>query len=353
MKIRRGGRGGIVVVGVACLAMAGSQSARAQAPAKAQAPAPAPAKAPAPAPAKAPAPAPAPVKLEYKFPEEKTLKYRTTWNPSQTLNLAGQEIQSNERKTVVWTQTNGKRRGDSTMPVEVKVESLRTTLRVQGGIDLSFDSSKTGGKIDEPDFAPLGEIYRLESQVAYTVVLDGQGKVKAIEGTEKLREKAAKFDSIAQEQVRGLIEAGRLKARFEQEHHNLPDAPVKPGESWERTEVVDYGGPTLHFRKKYEYNGTEKRGGKTLDKIAVKVLEVTCPPADPKTPSPLKATKGALKVESSEGTIFFDREAGCLVESRERTKVKGNMTFSGEGTDTSTPVEFTLQSSTQLQAPAK
>ena len=80
----------------------------------------------------------------------------------------------------------------------MKVESLRTTLRLQGGIDLSFDSSKPGGKIDEPDFASLGEIYKLESQVAYTVVLDGQNKVKAIEGTEKLREKAAKLDPIAQ-----------------------------------------------------------------------------------------------------------------------------------------------------------
>jgi hypothetical protein len=329
MRIRRGGRCGVWIVGVACLAMGWPQPARAQAPAQ--------------------------VKLGYKFPEGKTLRYRTTWNSSQTDNLGGQEIQSSERETIVWTQSTGKRRGDGMLPVEVKVESLRATLRLQGGIDLSFDSSKPGGKIDEPDYAPQGDLYKLASQVAYTVVLDGQNKVKAIEGAEKLQEKAkaAKLDAIAHEQVRGLIEAGPLKDRFEQEHRNLPDGPARPGESWERTEAVDYGGPTLSVRKKYEYTGTEKRGDKALDKITFKVLEVKCPPDDPKSPSPLKVTKSDLKVESSEGTILFDHEAGCLVESRERTRIKGNMTFSGEGTDTATPVDFTLQSNTQLQTAAK
>ena len=79
MRFRRVGRGGVVIVIVACLAMARTQTARAQ------------------------------VKLEYKFPEGKKLTYKTTWNPSQTLNMTGQEIQSRENKTVIWTQTTGKR----------------------------------------------------------------------------------------------------------------------------------------------------------------------------------------------------------------------------------------------------
>ena len=345
MRIRRDAWHGLWMIGGACLMLSGARETWAQKPATA----------PTPTPATAPTPTPATVKLEYKFPEGKTLKYRTSWNPFQTLSLAGQEIQSSERKTVVWTQSIGKRRPDSTQPIDVKIESLKTTLRLQGGIDLSFDSSKPGGKMDEPDFASLGDLYKFESQVAYTVVLDAQNKVKAIEGTEKLQEKAkaAKLDSLAHEQVRGLIDPDRLKTRFEQEHRNLPEAPTKPGDSWERTETVEFGGPALSVRKKFDYAGTEKRGKTTLDKITIKVLEVKCPPQDSKTPSPLKVTKSDLKVESSEGTILFDHEAGYLVESRERTKIKGTMTFSGEGTDNSVPVEFTLQSNTQLQSSAK
>ncbi len=192
----------------------------------------------------------------------------------------GQELQSRENKTVLWTQSIGKRRGDSTLPVEVKVESLRVELRIQGGIDLKFDSKKPDAKIDDPDLALLMAPYKVESAASYSVVLDKEDKVKAIEGIEKLREQASKLDAIAREQIRGRIEADRLKAQFEQEHRNLPDAPAKPGESWERTEVVDYGGQPLSFRKKYEYTGTEKRGKQTLDKITSKVLEVTCLPPD-------------------------------------------------------------------------
>ena len=50
---------------------------------------------------------------------------------------------------------------------------------------------------------------------------------------------------------------------------------ARPGESWERTQVIEIGGgQTLSFRKKFEYKGTEKKGDKELDKIATKVLEV-------------------------------------------------------------------------------
>jgi hypothetical protein len=66
-------------------------------------------------------------------------------------------------------------------------------------------------------------------------------------------------------------------------------------------------------------------------------------------------TKSDLKIDSgsSEGTILFDREAGCLVDSRERIKIQGSMTFSGGGMDITGQLNLTLQSNTQLQTPAK
>ena len=318
MKVHRAAR---EVVAVACLILSGTQSARAQ------------------------------VRFEHKFPEGKTLTYRTSSNAFQSLTLGGMEIQSRERKTIVVTQAIGKRHGDASLPVEVRVRSLRAEMGFHGGTRLTFDSTQPDPKIDDSDFAPLIELCKLESAVAYTVVLDGRNQVKAIEGTEPLREQAARLDAIAREQIRSRIEPDRLKAQFEQEHRILPENPVKPGESWERTETLDFGGQALSFRKRYEYAGTEKRSGKTLDKITCKVLEVKCLP-DAGAAAPLKVTKSDLKVESSEGTILFDREAGVLVESREQTRVKGTMTSSGGGTDTSSQTHLNLQNNTQLQPTA-
>jgi len=323
MRIRRYGVRVVAIVAVACLTLLGAQTAEAQ------------------------------VKLQYKFPEGKTLRYRTNWTAFQTVTVGGQELQSSERKTTLWTQSIGKRRGDAPLPVAFKVESLRVDLRIQGGIDLKFDSKQPDAKVDDPDLALVLDPYKVESAVAYTVVLDKQDQVKAIEGTEKLREKAGQLDPITRELVRGRIEADRLETQFEQEHRNLPDTPAKPGEWWERTEVIDTGGQALSFHKKYEYAGTEKRGGKTLDKITTKVLDVTCLPPDANSALPLTVTKSTLKVESTEGTIFFDREAGCVVEARERTKLKGNITSSGGGTNTSNPIELTVRTDIQLQAAGK
>jgi hypothetical protein len=322
MRIFRAGRGAITTLGVGLIALCGSQQALAQ------------------------------VKLQYKFPEGKTLRYKTTTNHFQVTPLMGMEIQSRENKTVVWTQTIGKRRKDSSLPVEVKIESLRANLRLQGGINLTFDSAKPDAKPADPDLAPLADLYKFESQAAYTVVLDDHDKVKAIEGAEKFLESAGRLDAIAREQLRGSIEADRLRTQFEQEHRNLPDGPVKAGESWERTEITDFGGQAFSFRKKYEYVGTEKKADKTLDKIGSKVLEVKCQ-QDQTSHSPVKVTKSDLKVDSSEGTLLFDREEGCVVEARERTQIKGSVSYAAQGSDQTVQLDLRLQANVQLQPATK
>jgi len=295
----------VTAVGVACLATFWSRTAQAQ------------------------------VKLEYKFPEGKKLTYKTDSKIHQILTIMGMEIPTDVEETVLSSRTFGKKRADSTLPVEEKVESLRTEMTLPGGINLNYDSKKPDAKIDNPQLAFLGDVFKLASEIGYTVVLDAQSKVKAIEGTEKLLEKADK-----------------LKTQFEQEHHNLPDVLARPGEPWERTETIDTGGQTFIFHKKYEYAGTEKKGDKTLDKITSKVLDVKYN-QDPNSKSPLKVSKSDLKVESSDGTLLFDREEGRVVESRGKTRIKGSMTFAAGGQELPGQLDLNMQTNVQLQPESK
>src|SRR5262249_32540456 len=162
---------------------------------------------------------------------------------------------------------------------------------------------------------------------------DAQNKVKAIEGTEKLLEKADKLNDLAKQSIRSRIDTQHLKDQFEQAHGNLPDVLARPGEPWERTEKLDLGsGQTMTFQKKYEYAGTEKRGGATLDKITVKTTDVKYE-MSPNSNSPLKATKSDLKVESGDGTILFDHESGHIVTSKGKIHIKGKMEFQAGGQD--------------------
>jgi len=324
MRIRLAGKWGMAGISLACLALFWSQTAQAQ------------------------------VNLQHKFPEGKTFKNKTTSKTRQVLTLMGQEFENQNDETVITSRTVGKRRGDSTVPVEEKVESLRVELSIPGGIHVTYDSSDPSAKIDNPAVAFLGEVFKLASESVYTVVLDDKNKVRAIEGAEKLQEKAGKLDPMARDLVHGLFDSDKLKREFEQELRRLPDVLARPGESWERTEIVEIGsGQTLTFQKKYEYVGTDKKGDKTLDKITSKTTKVDLK-QDPAANPQLKVEKGDLKVESSDETILFDREEGRAVTAQGKIRIKGDtMTFSVNGMDLTGSLDLTIETNTELQPAAK
>ncbi len=323
MRVYRTRLGVVVAVGVSCLALLWSQTVKAQ------------------------------VKLEYKYPEGTKLTYKSTSKTQQTLTLRemGMALETTQNATVVKSRSVGKKRPDATLPIEDKVESLRVEMSFPGG-NLAYDSGDPNVKIDNPELAFLGEVFKLTSQSTVTIVLDEHHKVKAVEGTEKLIEKADKLDARAKDAIRSSLEPDKLKAKFVQEHASLPDVLAHPGEPWERTEVLEEGGQTFTFHKKYEYLGTETKGDKTLDKISSKATAVELK-QDPESKSPLKIVKSDLKIESSEGTILFDRDAGCVVDAKGKTRIKGSLTISAGGQEIPSDLDLTLESRTELQPAIK
>jgi len=291
------------------------------------------------------------VKLEYKYPEGTKLTYRSTSKTQQTLTLMGMGLETKQDATVVKSRTVGKKRPDSTLPIEDKVEGMRVEMSFPGG-SLTYDSSDPNVKIDNPALAFLGDVFKLTSQAAYTIVLDEHNKVKAIEGTEKLFEKADKLDAMAKDAIRSSLDPEKLKAKFVQDQASLPEVLARSGEPWERTEILQEGGQTFTFRKKNEYLGSEKKGEKTLEKISSKATAVDLK-QDPESKSPLKIIKSDLKIESSEGRILFDREAGCVVDAKGKTRIKGSLTISAAGQEIPSELDLTLENHTELQPATK
>jgi hypothetical protein len=293
-------------------------------------------------------------KLQYKFPEGKAFKTKTTAKTHQILTLMGQDFENKQTESVTTSRTVGRRRDDSSVPVEEKIESLHIELSLPGGIDVTYDSSDPNSKIGNPAVEFLGEVFKLASETSYTVVLDDQNKIKAIEGTEKLKEKADKLSPQARDLIRSQFESDRLRREFEQELRHLPDVLARPGDSWDRTEIADIGsGQTLTFQKKYSYAGTEDKAGKTLDKITSKTSKVELKQDEAGNPQ-LKLVKSDVKVDSSDETILFDREEGQVVSTQSKIRIKGdNMTFSANGTDLTGALDLTIESASERLPAAK
>ncbi len=232
MRIRRAGmRMVVAAVGVACLVLSWSETAQAQ------------------------------VKLQYKYPEGKKLSYKRSDRTRQLLTLMGMEIPSDDRETVVLSLTVGKRRGNGTVPVEEKVESLHAERSLPGGINLSYDSKDPNAKIDNPTFAFLGDIYKLASETVFTVVLDDQNKVKAIEGAEKMLEKVDKLDPQTRDLIRDRFEADKLKRKFENSARTCRTswpAPASPGNGPRST--IPAWARRSHFARNTNTWAPRKRG---------------------------------------------------------------------------------------------
>ncbi len=322
MKMDRAGRLHAAALGLACLALAWPQAAWAQ------------------------------VKLEYKYPEGKKFIYKSTNKTKQDLTINGMRIETESTENIMSSLSIGKKRSDGSLPVDVKIDSLRTELSLPGGVNITYDSKEPDAKIDDPNLEFLIEVFKLAGETAYTVVLDDKFTVKAIEGTEKLLEKADKLSEMARDSIRAQFESDKLKHKFEQDHKNLPDVLARAGDSWERTERLDIGnGQTLTVEKKYQYVGVEKKDGRSYDKISTQAVKVDYK-QDPQAKTPLKVTKSDLKVESSTGTILLDREYGQVFTAKGKTRFKGSMTFSAGGMEIPGEIDLTFDTNTQLQ-PAK
>lgn len=282
------------------------------------------------------------VKLEYKFPEGTKSTYKSTTKTHQILSIMGMDIETEAEESVVTSSAIGKRNADGTLPIAQKIESIRSQLSLPGGINVTFDTADPNAKIDNPQVAFLGDVFKALVGVAYTIVLDAKDKPKFVEGTETFDNKLDALDPKAASVLRGRLSAEKIKKAYEQEIGNLPDVLARQGEPWEATEIIDLGfDQSLTLRKRFEYMGTVEKEGKTFDKINVRSLEVVYA-MDPKSASPLKVTKSDLKVDSSDGTILFDREAGDKVESTLVTRIKGNMTLESAGKELPTTLDLTL-----------
>lgn len=275
------------------------------------------------------------VKLERKYAEGKSTVARTETKTQQTLTIAGMDIETKSQQFLTTKSAVGQRAADGTLRIETKVDKMQNEIVVQG-TTIAFDSGTPDKKDDNPEINKLYDVFRAALKEVVTIVIDKENKVKAVEGNNEASEKV-------DETYRDQFDLENRKRAAIQEQAALPTDPIKKGDKWTRNEEANLGGgQTMKFETNYEYKGTVEKNGKTLDQISTTVKSVIYS-MDPNSKSPLKVTKSEMKVASSEGDIFFDRDRGVIVERTSKNRFQGPMTFSINGMELPGKVDLTME----------
>jgi Family of unknown function (DUF6263) len=278
------------------------------------------------------------VKLERKIHEGTSYTSEVTSQIDQKLVIAGMDTQTNVQTRTTARSTVGKRDVAGMLKVQEKIESLNINMSANGQ-DYSFDSTAPDNKGNSA-LEMLRDIHKVLAKRTSTVIYDKENRIYAIESDQDLLNSVpAELQPI----VKSQVDPEYLKKAANQELDQLPKEPVNKGDSWQRTEIANFGaGQVMTFQTKYTYEGTIEKEGRKLEKITTKVLSVDFTLQD--SPLPLQLKASDLKAEESDGTILFDRDAGIVVESNSSIRIVGDITFAFNGMDLPSKLDLKMQS---------
>ena len=273
------------------------------------------------------------VTLKAKFKEGSKVVAQRETKTTQTLTLAGMDIDTKSTTFIVSGTSIGERAADGTLKIEEKTESLQTEVTLPG-VSIQFDSANPDKKAAVEQLEPILDIFRAVLRLPITIELDANNQLKAV----KLPE--GEFEKLS-EAAQSHFNPESLKKAVEQAMAYLPDGPVKKGDTWERSSESNLGsGQVMSFRTKYEYQGTVQQDGETLDKITGKAFDVNF--AINGNPM-LQVTKSDLKVINSESTYLFNREKGYAASQSSKIQIAGPLTLVINGTTLPGKVDLTME----------
>lgn len=200
---------------------------------------------------------------------------------------------------------------------QVELEFLGTQMTGRAGdTDLNFDTSQpgTGG--------PLGAAFQKLVGAKVALILDAGNEVQRIEG----------MDDIQRRKSGAADPAGILKSLFTEEsfkqmmndNRNLPDRPVRPGDSWPvRTEIVmgELGPVLLDYT--YTLKSWEKRDQHRLARIQFTGTLATKAGKNLK----IAGMDAALEGGKSAGETRFDLERGRFADMSATQDMKMYLTL--------------------------
>jgi hypothetical protein len=270
------------------------------------------------------------VTIAWNFKDKKQPFYQTMkTTTSQTMKIMGQDVKQDQTQEFVFSWTV-KEADDKKVVLEQKIESVNMTIKI-GSQEIKYNSASK-----EQADNPLASFFKPLVGATFTITLDPKTmKVTAVTGREEFVKKLSEANPQMAKLLQVILGEDQLKQMSEPAFAVVPDGPVKPKATWERTSKLSMG-PIGSYDAKfiYTYVGTVKKKdaeGKdvTLERIDVKTeLTYKAPEGAAQTGLSFKIEGGTLKTTDASGTIWFDKEKGRVAETTMKIGLDGNLDIS-------------------------
>jgi hypothetical protein len=286
------------------------------------------------------------VTLEIKHAENSTVTVQSDVNLKQTLQIAGQEIETQSIQKFTTESDTGDRAADGTMSTQVTFKNWNGKWAFPGGIEMKFDSAVPDAKAPVEQLEPILDLLRTMIKHPTTQVYSKEGSLNKVTIPE------AALNSL-EGPLKNEFSAKQISEGIKQEHSRLPNKAVSKGDTWVRKEVMPLGsGQVLNFRVDYTYEGTVKKNGRMLDRITGKVTDAAYEMNGPAV-GPLAVKDSDIKPAKSKIDLLFDRQLGRFVETKNLIRVKGDMTFVANGQELPGKLDLTIEQNTTELPPKK
>lgn len=284
------------------------------------------------------------VKLERKYTPGASYKKQEYSKIAQSLNIAGMDTVSNVEVHSSAQVAVGQPDPEGKVRLEEKTTGLQVTMAV-GGQEYRFDSANPDNK-GSSQLEILRDLHKLMLKTPTTTVLGKDRRVAAVEFDSGLLNS---LPAEAQEMAKSQLDPESLKKAANQTLEQVPSDPVKPGDTWTRTETSNFGaGQLMTFKVQYTYDGTMDKGGQQLHKITSKTMSVEFG-LEANSPLPFKLKGSKLNASDSAGTILFDQALGRVVEKKTTAHIVGDITFDINGMEL--PAKLDLMMSSEETSP--
>jgi len=225
-------------------------------------------------------------------------------------------------------------------------EKTILTRKVKSGVKGPADGSATEKSLDEK----YAEISKKIEGSSCTITMDANlSKVIDVQGVDEFVARTFGDKPALEKTLAVSLGARTVKGEVESVFCAfLPDAPVKPGDTWKRKTVISFGTMgEFAADGQYTFRGDEIVDGQALNRIEVKWALDYVPP-DKNSGLPYTIKSADLKTEKAEGAYTFEATAGRLVQFQRNVRVKGTIKVSLGGDDTEMNLESQLTTTFRL-----